>query len=176
MLLRSPKIIDTPCRMSLMYNAVAEGREIQIPMDTDIPYVVGVEADPNAGKTAWFDFSRCGILGFDAVRKTPERDGDRDNELWVRRVPILGKPNSMLFLNMLSDGFRHEKDSIDNALLQRVLKTNDINGFIPFTRQNFADIVFISNCDPVGLDLEIDMTVTDESWGRSSKLLYNSYC
>jgi hypothetical protein len=167
------KIIDTSCRMSLMHNAVAEGREIQIPMDTDIPYVIGAEADPNAGKTAWFDFMRCGLLGFDAVRKTLERDGDRDNELWVRRVPIISKPNSVLFLNMGSPHFARIKRSIQNSPVYNFNDINDDSYQISFVRENFADVVFLSNCTRAEVNLEIDMAVTSKPWGRQSKLTYN---
>ncbi len=167
------KIIGTSCRMSLMYNAVAEGRKLEIPMDTITPYVIGAEADPNAGKTAWFDFLRYGLFRFDAVRKTPERNGDRDNELWVRRVPIIGKPNSMLFLNMANSEFVREKMSIDEAMSPDIAGVYDRDDLLSFTRQNFADIVFLSNYPHVDADLEIDMTVTRKPWGRSSKLRYN---
>ena len=156
-----------------MFNVVAEGRNLQIPMDTDIPYVIGAEADPDAGKTAWFDFLRYGILGFDAVRRTPERDADRDNELWRRREPISGKPNSMIFFNMSACNFDCQKMSIEEAIEPD--KAGFYKGYnlIPFTRENFADIIFLSNCPMAEVDLEIDMTVTSKPWGRSSKLTYH---
>ena len=101
------KTILTPCRMGLVHKICREGRNMYIPLDNDTPYVISAVADPDAGKTLWFDFLKNSILGFDAIQKTPPResifnDPPRDKELWIKKIPTPGKPSSMIFFIALT--------------------------------------------------------------------------
>ena len=67
---------------------------------------------------------------------------------------------------MANPQFPREKMSIGLAIDRNQSWLYPRSDRIPFTREHFADVVFISGTNTIDADLEIDMAVTNKDWGR----------